>query len=125
MATPQGNPGNAMAALSKIKSALTLLQEALPAIPLGSDVHSDILKAVSTLAKHAGDSNQGQGTDQQQITQLMALIQRLAQQKPNAALANLSPNAPPATPPPPAPGGPNDGPPGAPPGGPPDLSMAA
>jgi len=115
MAAPQGNPGNAMAAVSKIKSALTLLQEALPAIPMGSDVHGDVLKAVSMLAKHA--SSDQQGTDQQQITQLMALMQKLAQQRPNAALANLAPNAPPAMPPPPEPGGP--------PGGPPGLPMAS
>ncbi|HTS05455.1 MAG TPA: hypothetical protein VMP68_07720 [Candidatus Eisenbacteria bacterium] len=109
MMAPQGNPGNALAAASKVKSAVTLLQEALPAIPMGSDVHNDVLKAVGMLAKHA--ENQP-ATDQSQITQLMALIQRLATQQPNAALQRMaqpaSPNAPPALPPPPAPmpGGP-------------------
>jgi len=109
MMAPQGNPGNALAAASKVKSAVTLLQEALPAIPMGSDVHNDVLKAVGMLAKHA--ENQP-ATDQSQITQLMALIQRLATQQPNAALQRMaqpaSPNSPPALPPPPAPmpGGP-------------------
>lgn len=114
MGAPQGNPGNALAAISKVKSAVTLLQEALPAIPMGSDVHTDVLKAVGMLAKH---SDQGQATDQSQITQLMAMIQKLATQQPNAALQRLAhppgPNAPPALPPPPAPGGP-PGPPGMP-----------
>jgi|SRR5271157_968974 len=107
MGGPQGNQGNALAAISKVKSAVTLLQEALPAIPMGSDVHNDVLKAVGMLAKHADTQ---QGTDQSQITQLMAMIQKLATQQPNAALQRLSqppsPNASPALPPPPAPPGP-------------------
>jgi|SRR5271163_1737830 len=106
MTVPQGNPGNALAAVSKLKTAITLLQEALPAIPLGSGVHTDVLKAVGMLAKHADNDH---ADDQQQITQLQALIQKLAQQQPNAALSRLAqanPNAPPATPqPPPGPGG--------------------
>src|SRR5271157_1187095 len=113
MMAPQGNPGNALAAISKVKSAVTLLQEALPAIPMGSDVHTDVLKAVGMLAKH---SDQGQATDQSQITQLMAMIQKLATQQPNAALQRMaqppSPTASPALPPPPAP--PMGGPGGAP-----------
>jgi hypothetical protein len=126
MTVPQGNPGNSLAAISNLKTALMLLQQALPAIPLGSDVHSDILKAVGMLAKHADNQ---QTTDQSQITQLQAMIQKLAQQQPNAALARLgqmNPNAPPALPQPPAPsGGPpgSGGPPDA--GGPPDSQMAA
>ena len=47
MTVPQGNPGNALAAAAKMKSAVTLLQEALPALPMGSEIHTDILKAVS------------------------------------------------------------------------------
>lgn len=112
MSGPQGNQGNALAAISKLKSAVTLLQEALPAIPMGSDVHNDVLKAVGILAKHAQTQ---QGTDQSQITQLMGLIQKLATQQPNAALQKLAqppgPNASPALPPPSAapPGPPGDG----------------
>jgi hypothetical protein len=120
MAVPQGNPGNALAAVSKLKTAITLLQESLPAIPLGSDVHTDVLKAVGMLAKHA-DSHES--NDQQQITQLQALIQKLAQQQPNAALARLSqmnPNTPPALPTPPPPQGDSGG-----PSGPPAPPMAA
>jgi len=117
MMAPQGNPGNALAAASKVKSAVTLLQEALPAIPMGSDVHNDVLKAVAMLAKH---SENQPATDQSQITQLMALIQKLATQQPNAALQRMaapsSPNAPPALPPPPSPGGPD---------GAPDMASAA
>jgi len=104
MAPQQGNPGNSLAALAKIKTALMLLQEALPAIPLGSDAHSDILKTVAMLAKHVPDA--GQGGDQQQITQLQQLIQKLAQQQPNAALARIAQpaaNAQPALPQPASP----------------------
>ncbi len=88
--------------MAKVKTALTLLQEALPAIPLGSEAHTDILKTVSTLAKHVPEQGTG---DQQQIGQLMAVIQKLVQQKPNAALAGMAPppNASPALPPSPMP----------------------
>jgi uncharacterized phage infection (PIP) family protein YhgE len=114
MAGPQGNQGNALAAFSKVKSAVTLLQEALPAIPMGSDFHNDILKALGIVAKHAQSQ---QGTDQSQITNLMGLIQKLATQQPNAALQEMAkpapPNASPALPPPSAaptggPAGPSD-----------------
>lgn len=62
---PQGNPGNTLAAIAKVKTALTLIQTALPSIPMGSDFHNDILKALPLLTKHIPDV--GQGADQQQI----------------------------------------------------------
>jgi hypothetical protein len=103
MAGPQGNPGNTMAAVAKIRTALILIQTALPAIPMGSDFHSDVLKTVGMLAKHIPDSA-SVGADQQQIQQLRMTIQQMAQQQPNAQLAQLAQppaNAPPAMAPPP------------------------
>jgi hypothetical protein len=87
-----------MAALAMVQTAVGLLQKALPAIPMGSDAHGDVLKAVSTLSKHVSDAN---GT-QSQIAQLMQVIQQTAQSKPQEALARIAPNAPPAMPPNPA-----------------------
>ena len=104
---PQGNPGNALAALADVKTALTLLQKALPAIPMGTPVHSDILKTVSMLAKHIPEQGAGGGA---QVAGLQALISQIAQQQPNAALARMaqqhSPMAPPAMAPQPSPGAP-------------------
>ena len=101
---PQGNPGNSMAAMAKVKSALVLLQEALPAIPMGSDFHTDILKVVAMLAKSVPEQAAG---SQQQIASLQALMSKLAQGQPNEALARMAqqtqPNAPPALPPQPGP----------------------
>jgi hypothetical protein len=114
MTVPQGNPGNSLAAMSNVKTAVTLLQEALPAIPLGSALHGEVLKVIGSLGKHVGQQD---ANDQSQITQLQALIQKLSQQQPNAALARLAqqnPNAPPAMPQTQAPGGAAGAPPGVP-----------
>lgn len=95
---PQGNPGNALAALSMVQTAVGLLQKALPAIPMGTPAHNDVLKSVSTLSKHVADAHDSQS----QIQQLMAAIQQTAAAKPQEALARLaatSPAVPPALPP--------------------------
>src|ERR1700677_1488057 len=49
--SPQANPGNQMAALQKVKLASAALQEALPALPMGSEMHAKLLKIVTDLAK--------------------------------------------------------------------------
>ena len=122
ISVPQGNPGTSLAALSKVKSALMLLQEALPALPMGSALHTDVLNTVAKLAKSMPDQA-GPGTgDQSQIAALQQLIAKMAQQQPNNALASIAggggagPGAPPVLPPP--------GPPGAAAGGPPPAMAA-
>lgn len=109
-----------MAAIAKVRTALLLIQTALPSLPMGSDFHNDLLKTVTQLAKHIPDT--GVGADQQQIQQLRMAAQQVAQQAPHAQLAQLGappPNSPPAMAPPPLP---PSGPPG---GAPPGEDMAA
>lgn len=120
VAGPQGNPGNTLAAIAKVRTALLLIQTALPSIPMGSDFHSDLLKTVSNLAKHIPDV--GVGADQQQIQQLRLAAQQVAAQQPHAQLAQIAappPNSPPAMAPPPP------GPPGSPGGGTANVDVAA
>jgi hypothetical protein len=92
---PQGNPGNAASAMVDVKNALNLLQRALPNIPMGSPIHADILKTVSTLSKHAQDAG---GDHSLQMQSLLSMVKSMGQNPMQNALAKMmpSPNAAPA-----------------------------
>ncbi len=109
---PQGNPGTSLKALANVQTALMLLQEALPSLPLGSAVHTSVLKSVGDIAKNL--PQQGAG-DQQQMSALQQLQAKLAQQQPNNALQAMAKppgaGAPPVLPPPGAGGAPDGAPP--------------
>ena len=112
---PQGNPGNSLAAVAAVRNAVMLLQKALPSLPMGTELHTVVLKTVGDLTKNLPDiGGEGQG----QISQLMQVIQQLAHQQTNRALAAAAQpaSAPPVLPPPSM----------SPPGGqPPGMGMAA
>lgn len=98
VATPQGNPGNTQAAMTKVKNALQMLQSALPDIPMGNQLHSDVLNVVKSLSKHLSESNDNKGLELQQLIQM---AKGSAQNAPTAALARMFPNqqnTPPAMP---------------------------
>lgn len=101
---PQGNAGNAMAGLGKIKVALQALQDALPSIPMGSPLHTDVLSVAKTLSKHVDQEGQQGGPPVQSLLQMM---QQMKQNAPNAALARMGGGAAPPSPamPPAAAGG--------------------
>lgn len=99
-----GNPGFAADAMSKVQSAIQLLEVALPHIPLGSPPHDAVLNAIKALAKHAPSSEAVPGV---QSSQLRDLQQRASQQEPFQALMRSLGS-----------GGPDGGPGGG-PGGPP------
>ncbi len=64
--------GNAAQGMAKVKVGLEALQAALPMIPMGSELHADVMKAVSSIAKHLSQgADQGGGA---QIQQLLDLI---------------------------------------------------
>lgn len=103
--TPQGNPGNVHAAVMKIKNALQLLQEALPLIPLGSDIHTGVLKATQDLSRHMKDAEVAPASEMQSLLQS---ARQSAQTQPMQALSRLFPQGQgggPALPPPPPGGG--------------------
>jgi len=103
--TPSANHGNLAAARVAIKNGLDLLGTALPNIPMGSPLHGDILKAMTSIAKHMNDD--GPVDRGLQASGLMQAVRQSAAQGPQmAALRSLgggfgNPQEAPATPPPP------------------------
>ena len=76
---PQANAGNIQAALTKVKAAAKMLQEALPLIPIGSEKHLKLMKIVSELSKEIGEV----GENSQQVSAaLQAAAQNIAKQAP-------------------------------------------
>lgn len=83
---PQGNAGNIQAALVKVKSAMSMLEAALPLIPMGSDAHSDILDALKKFGKHMKSVGEN---PQLQTASLQSEAQNVAKQAPMANMARL------------------------------------
>lgn len=73
--------GGAAQGLSKVKIGLEALQAALPMLPMGGELHADVMKAVSTISKHLQDQSQGGGNQIQQLMEMM----RAAKTQPNMA----------------------------------------
>lgn len=86
---PGPQAGSAQQGMQSVKTALEMLQAALPRLPLGSDVHSAVLKSVTELAKHMPQGPEDQSGTIQQLAQ----IARQAQQGggPQGALAKMMP----------------------------------
>lgn len=103
---PQAQPGNATAAMMKVKNAAMLINEALPAVPMGSEFHGELLKLATTLNKILQKVPDHPGM---QATGMVQGARQLAQHSP--AQAALQQMFPPAStggaPPSPAPEGPS------------------
>jgi hypothetical protein len=61
--------GAAVQGLTAVKVGLEAFQKALPSIPMGSELHGAVLKAISDIAKHM----EGGGDQAAQIQQLVAM----------------------------------------------------
>ena len=102
---PHGNPGNATQGMSDIKTALDALQKALPAVPMGTELHKAVMDAISKIGKHMTEAS---NNPQMKLHNLLQMVQSLKGQQPNAALAGMAggaggqPPTPPALMPPPA-----------------------
>lgn len=83
---PQANQGNMNAALIKVRNAAKMLEEALPLIPMGNDLHTEILNTVKGLAKHLKKGDENPQLEQQSMIQQ---IRQQAQGAPMAALARM------------------------------------
>lgn len=102
VSVPQGSQGNTAQALSLVRNGLEMFQKALPMIPMGSPLHTDILKATSSVSKHMEQSAMNKGVD---VQSLLQMARQSSQQSPVEALNRLHPtppNAAPAMPTPPA-----------------------
>lgn len=71
------------AALMQVKMALDMLQNALPQLGMGSDVHRDVINAVNRLSRHlpqgipTAGAQQTAAQDMVRNTQRNALLQRI------------------------------------------------
>lgn len=102
--TPQPASGNAAAAMNDVRNAVTMLEKALPAIPMGSPLHTEILSVTTKLAKHL---TPGDGQPGLELQSLLQMARQASQSQPMAALSRLmpQPGQPPAMGAPPGPGG--------------------
>lgn len=86
-ATPaQPQMGNAAAAMNDLRNAAKILEKALPAIPMGTPLHTDILKITQQLSKHL---QPGDGNDGLELQSLLQMARQQSQNSPQAALARL------------------------------------
>jgi len=99
---PSHLAGNAQQGMTAVKLGLEALQKALPQIPMGSKLHTAVLKAVEQIGKHLAEEG-ATGDKAAQIQQLIEMA-RNAHTNPNA-MAALPQGGPPPAPmmPPPMP----------------------
>lgn len=106
--TPGANHGNQAAATMDIQNGLKMLQRALPNIPMGTQLHTDVLQAVGRIAKHMGEAGGEQGglhasSMMQMIRQQQAQAPQLAAMRAMGGGPGANPGGPPAVAPPPPP----------------------
>ena len=101
MTSAQPNMGNAVKAMSDVRNAVKMLESALPNIPIGSPLHTEILNSTKALLKHLQPGDGNAGLD---LMSLLQMARGAAQAQPMQAL--MKQGAPPNTPPAIAPGAP-------------------
>ena len=72
--------GNQAVGMAKVKIAVGILQEALGTLPLGSEMHTEILNAVSKITKHMD----GGGVSPSEMIQQMSALAQKARAAPPA-----------------------------------------
>ena len=89
-AVPQPMQGSKQSGVAAVSTAIKALQEALPSLAMGSDIHKAVLKAVTDLAKHLESAHQ---PDQNAIIQQLSTMAKGASMAPGAAspFANAAP----------------------------------
>jgi hypothetical protein len=86
---PTAMLGSQQAGMTQVKLGLEALQKSLSSIPMGSDLHTEILTALSKIGKLL--AKDGTGSDSNSIVQQLALLARDAKAQPQqqAALSNI------------------------------------
>src|SRR6185312_14040593 len=74
--SPGPMPGAAAHGESGVKTALELLQKALPTLPMGSKKHTAVLKAVTDLTKAMTEDGGGMGGDPSGMIQHLIAAQK-------------------------------------------------
>ncbi len=88
---PGGNQGNVQAAMAKISSGLKMIQEALPLIPMGNELHTKVLGAVKTLAEAMNKEGEAPTTPKLDLSSILQMIKQHTQNAPQNAAARLMP----------------------------------
>jgi hypothetical protein len=89
-------PGAQAGAMRKIGLALASIQEAMTSLPIGSELHTSVLKAVRDLSRHFGQDAQQAGPQQTDLQDQMrmlaqrALMQRVMQNSGGAPAGPVS-----------------------------------
>jgi hypothetical protein len=98
---PGGMDGMGRQGIAKAELGLKALQESLTEIPMGSDLHAAVLKAVSDISKHLKSGAGGGGGDQNAVIQQLVALARQQGQPPQAgAMQNMFPGGGAGAPPP-------------------------
>ena len=88
--------------LAGLKSVVGLLQNLLPKFEAGSEVHSQVTKAIATLSKHLPTGQEAQGIQASQLIDLMrqharnVMLARVLQGGGGAPAPGVAPATPPA-----------------------------
>lgn len=88
-AVPSPMAGSAASGQSKVKLALNMLQEALPNLPMGSELHTAVIESITKITKHF-DENLAGGPDAA-IQQLLQLARSQQTNPQHAAMASMLP----------------------------------
>lgn len=70
MAVPTGSPGAQAGAMAKVREAINILQQVLPAIPLGTEPHKAIMSAIQGLTKYIPPTAEVPGVQQTALRDL-------------------------------------------------------
>lgn len=89
-AAPGGMPGNMMAGMEKVKIGVKALLDALPMLPLGSELQQAVIETIQKIGKHVPEA--GMGGDPQAAIQMLAMMGREQKASPQAgALQQMTP----------------------------------
>ena len=99
--SPQGNPGLAVKAMADVRNAVQMLESAIAHLPMGSELHVEVLNSIKSLTKHlSAGGEQNKGLD---LMSLLQMARGASQAQPMQTLNRAfpgNPNAPPALAPP-------------------------
>lgn len=100
---PKPMMGAAAQAMALVRAGLEALQKSLGGLPMGSEIHTAVLKAVIDVSRRLEKGSDG---DNAASTQALAQMARENQAQPQqaAAMARMMPGGPGGPPPPPPPG---------------------
>jgi hypothetical protein len=79
---PRPQMGNAAASLTLVHTAMEALQKSLVGLPMGSELHTKVLKAITDISKSMDNSS----GDQASQIQALAAMSRDMQANPQAAI---------------------------------------